>query len=646
MNRVICAALAVSMLGSSAAEAQSVPPANFTATQNSSNPSNPSAPDSARRAQQRAQVAGTPQRKPQWLSDPKTGCAAFDIDAEPADGLVWSGACVDGRANGVGTATYLLQGKLLRSVTGVFDAGALRDGHVAVKWADGSTYDGDERAGRMDGSGVFISATGDRFQGSWINDHLNGHGLAAWANGDRYEGEWRDGKAEGQGVQIWADGRRYDGEWHNDQPNGHGVVIRKDGSRYEGEFADGQPKTVMQLAASQAIAGAAAATMPAADRAAPAAAPASHTNINQAPSDDTIPARVTSIDGFAGKTFVAVDGSTFALTTTDGGLSREIVAPNGAVQKSVFAFVNDTQGTVSDGEDRSRIAGMFRLTPNGIATDYSDGRSETVIANSQGGVSMTLNGPTGESFCKAWYPEGHLFSTDERKAALAEYASRLGLDDHKTPNAKTSCVSDADESAAARPGASPPPTPAAADPTPIAPTNARLARSAKHHKAGTMTAGLLAPPVKGPQRPIEVRDSTVHVIDAALPSPNDQAVGTMTLASNESGAGPIAASASSCLSVESDGRHWNFRNHCSYDVQFAYCLMNVGDPLASCSKGGVSGSVAPNGFSALIADTSLNDANADHDFRWVACGGGAGEVVVHLDRVDPPAGRCVRPGAS
>ena len=36
----------------------------------------------------------------------------------------------------------------------------------------------------------------------------------------------------------------------------------------------------------------------------------------------------------------------------------------------------------------------------------------------------------------------------------------------------------------------------------------------------------------------------------------------------------------------------------------------------------------------------------DHDFRWVACGGGAGEVVVHLDRIDPPEGRCVRPGAS
>ena len=81
-------------------------------------------------------------------------------------------------------------------------------------------------------------------------------------------------------------------------------------------------------------------------------------------------------------------------------------------------------------------------------------------------------------------------------------------------------------------------------------------------------------------------------------------------------------------------------------MQFAYCLMNASDPSTSCGEGAVSGSVAANGVGALIADQSLGETNADHDFRWVACGGGAGEVVVHLDRIDPPEGRCVRPGAS
>ena len=47
-------------------------------------------------------------------------------------------------------------------------------------------------------------------------------------------------------------------------------------------------------------------------------------------------------------------------------------------------------------------------------------------------------------------------------------------------------------------------------------------------------------------------------------------------------------------------------------------------------------------FGALTADTSLSDKDASHNFRWIACGGGAGEVVAHLDHYEPPAGRCER----
>ena len=87
--------------------------------------------------------------------------------------------------------------------------------------------------------------------------------------------------------------------------------------------------------------------------------------------------------------------------------------------------------------------------------------------------------------------------------------------------------------------------------------------------------------------------------------------------------------------------HWGFRNHCGYDVQFAYCLMQ-GNQLASCHDGAVAGSVAANGFGALVADESLKETDAKHDFRWVACQGGAGEVIPRLDQIEPPSGRCVR----
>src|SRR5438270_823382 len=78
---------------------------------------------------------------------------------------------------------------------------------------------------------------------------------------------------------------------------------------------------------------------------------------------------------------------------------------------------------------------------------------------------------------------------------------------------------------------------------------------------------------------IDVRTSEVHLIDAPpvtavaggekteAPAPAKQ------LASLEQPAAvPVQKGASSCLSVESDGSHWGFKNGCGYTVQFAYCL--------------------------------------------------------------------------
>jgi hypothetical protein len=96
--------------------------------------------------------------------------------------------------------------------------------------------------------------------------------------------------------------------------------------------------------------------------------------------------------------------------------------------------------------------------------------------------------------------------------------------------------------------------------------------------------------------------------------------------------------------VESNGTHWGFRNHCPADIQFSYCLLNSSDRLISCSTGAAAGSVAGNGFSALVADTSIKDPRANRAFRWVGCVGGAGEVSPRLDRIDPPMGRCLHSG--
>ncbi len=100
--------------------------------------------------------------------------------------------------------------------------------------------------------------------------------------------------------------------------------------------------------------------------------------------------------------------------------------------------------------------------------------------------------------------------------------------------------------------------------------------------------------------------------------------------------------AADCLSVETNGTHWGFRNRCGFDVQFAYCVAGGNSQLYILRRWLGHGQRFAAWFGALMADTSIGDKSADHDFRWIACDGGAGEVVPRMDRSDPPVGRCLR----
>src|SRR5215472_10778767 len=87
-----------------------------------------------------------------------------------------------------------------------------------------------------------------------------------------------------------------------------------------------------------------------------------------APKEDSAPpkpgakAAAPSIDGVVGKRLISIDGSMISIGGSEGGMSREIVAPNGAVQKLNFSFINDKLGTVADSRDAKNVIGVFRMT--------------------------------------------------------------------------------------------------------------------------------------------------------------------------------------------------------------------------------------------------------------------------------------------
>lgn len=65
-------------------------------------------------------------------------------------------------------------------------------------------------------------ASGDTYEGGWLNGKFHGYGIFRFANGDVYTGDYINGKAEGRGKHIRRNGTYYDGEFVNDKYHGHG----------------------------------------------------------------------------------------------------------------------------------------------------------------------------------------------------------------------------------------------------------------------------------------------------------------------------------------------------------------------------------------------------------------------------------------
>jgi hypothetical protein len=539
----------------------------------------------------------------QWLND--GDCSLYSAGAGPGDTVRWTGECVDGYAEGLGTATFTHDG-VTQSFTANFTRGVIPDGHIITRWGRGWSYDGETVGGRFNGAGILTTNTSDRFEGQWTDGKMNGFGILRRANGERYAGDWKD-----------------------DKPNGTGELRRADGTKVDGTFVNGALEQAKILSST----------------AQPAKAASPPTATDESKSSNA------PFGSVSGKTLIGVDGSSMALTLIEGGMELQVVPADGAAKKTTFTFMTDRMGTVVEDSGSpsagSSVTGFFRLTGKGVEIRYSDGRSAMLSANPDGGVQMSFDSDAGAS-CRAWYPAGHAFSDAEKKVALNAYATRLGLP-VATNTASNGCPATAQPAAitpatpapgAAAPSNGAPAPKARPDHRVVAKPQARMAKTAYH-------IGDYQPPAnpKAGLEGIAVKTSEIHTIDGgAIAVPTT--TGGMAMLTPP----PTAArsnDASRCLKVDSDGGHWGFRNVCDFAVQFAYCMAGGDDGLTACGNHdavitSATGSVAAGGFGALMADNSLQEKDAPHNFRWIACSGGAGEVVAHLDHSDPPAGRCER----
>ncbi|HWF63626.1 MAG TPA: hypothetical protein VN685_03325 [Rhizomicrobium sp.] len=537
-----------------------------------------------------------------WLVDSNSGCSLFDANAKAGDDVSWSGGCMDGLANGKGTAVFTNDGKQFESFTGNFSKGIAQDGPVSVSWGGGWHYDGEEVAGQFSGAGVLMNDARDRFEGTWSAGKMNGHGTLTRANGEHYDGQWKD-----------------------DLPDGQGTLTRADGKVVKGIFHDGKLEEAT-LDSSQAL-------KPNTDGVMKDSGDVKKDDAKDDAKKDIPEAR--AFEGISGKMLTGVDGSRIALTLIEGGIERQITETGSQPKKTTFTFMNDRLGTVvEDGGQAAgaNVTGFFRLTDTGVEVRYADGRGEMLTATPDGGVLMKLSAVDGDMSCRSWYPDGHIFSDADKKIAVAEYASRLGLG----PAPKESCQGGAAPTAAAPP------------PIPLHPAEAKPHEKAAHAKPTSFITPSFAPTEAtrsaklAALMPVTVKDSVVHSIDEGADAAAAPPV-VMTALPTQQALPSGQRDAQACLKVDSDGSHWSFRNSCGYSVQFAYCMWHGSEPLSACDDGhSISGSVAANSVATLTSDTRFGGKDDNHDFRWVACDGGAGEVVAHLDHADPPSGRCER----
>ena len=55
---------------------------------------------------------------------------------------------------------------------------------------------------QVHGRGVSVYASGNRYDGEWMDGKINGVGVLTYSDGDRFEGDWKDGKMHGKGKLL------------------------------------------------------------------------------------------------------------------------------------------------------------------------------------------------------------------------------------------------------------------------------------------------------------------------------------------------------------------------------------------------------------------------------------------------------------
>lgn len=153
------------------------------------------------------------------------------------DGSKYTGEFRQGVFHGLGEFLFGSGGKL-GSYVGDFVDGKRHGKGVRVYGADkNKRYEGEWEDGEPHGVGVVECAT-YKFVGRFVRGKENGHGAMSFANGESYEGNFDDGHMSGLGTFVYRDAGVYEGQFEKSKRHGHGRRVFANGDEYDGDWED------------------------------------------------------------------------------------------------------------------------------------------------------------------------------------------------------------------------------------------------------------------------------------------------------------------------------------------------------------------------------------------------------------------------
>ena len=149
----------------------------------------------------------------QWIEDPRSGCKVFNNEPQPNENITYVGGCSNGLAQGAGVVTWYKDAKFNEKGDGFWHRGKM-NGSGSYEWAIGNKYVGDFVDGKRTGKGTFTWVNGDKYVGDYVDDKRTGNGRFTWADGSSYSGGFNDGELDGEGIYYLANGKVFEeGFW-------------------------------------------------------------------------------------------------------------------------------------------------------------------------------------------------------------------------------------------------------------------------------------------------------------------------------------------------------------------------------------------------------------------------------------------------